>query len=102
MALAAYVNKQICFISLDSNVQNSLYSTLPNRQGELDLQKMIEEFNSLVTLDVRRSYYLDPKALHPLVMPFILPREYFHNEPLIIYHRDHVISAESLEDGMDQ
>jgi|JI6StandDraft_1071083.scaffolds.fasta_scaffold02331_7 hypothetical protein len=100
--MAAFVTKQICFINLDTNVQNSLYATLPNRDGELDLLKTIEQFDSMTALEVRRIYYLDPSGLHLFSPPFILSREFFRNEPLIFYHRDQLVSATLLEDDLDQ
>lgn len=48
--MAAYLTKQICFINLDTNVQSSLFATLANRDGELDLRQTIEQFDQLTAL----------------------------------------------------
>jgi hypothetical protein len=37
---------------------------------------------------MKRSYWLDPSGLHPFHEPYILNREMFHNDPLILYYRD--------------
>lgn len=100
--MTAYVTRQLCFINVDSNTQISMYVTLENREGELDLRHFIENFDALASLEVERSYFLDPRGIRQLVMPYILPREFFENQPLILYHKDSIRVLSRFQEETDQ
>lgn len=92
------MTKQLCFINLESNQQNTVYAKLPSLNGELDLSSVLADFNSLHPLNRKRHFTVDPAGMRPLLKFDLLPKDLIQNDPLILYYKEEQLAETSETD----